>query len=98
MPTSGLVIKDNDNDDYCDMKKSTRQPDEIGEVLVGTSIAVHLPKALFHYDEDATAWLSRDDVTEFLKGEMLNISIIQVFMRYFVAELFRYILLFTWRW
>ena len=57
----------------------------VGEVSPSTNIAVPLPKALFHYDEDATAWLSRGDDTEFLKGEMLNISIIQVFMRYFDA-------------
>ena len=58
-----------------------------GEVLPpgAPDIAVTLPKEIFHYDEDATAWLSRGDVTEFLKGEMLNISIIQVLMRYFDA-------------
>ena len=57
----------------------------VGEVPPSTDITLPLPKALFHYDEDATAWLSRGDITEFLKGEMLNISIIQVFMRYFDA-------------
>ena len=41
-----------------------------------------LPKAMFHYDEDASAWLNKQDVKEFLRGSMLNISLIQIFMRY----------------
>ena len=59
----------------------------VGEVVPpgAADIAVPLPKEMFHYDEDTNAWLSRGDVTEFLKGEMLNISIIKVFMRYFDA-------------
>ena len=56
-----------------------------GEVVPpgGNDIAVPLPKEMFHYDEDTYAWLSREDVKEFLTGEMLNVSIIQVFMRCF---------------
>jgi hypothetical protein len=46
-----------------------------------TPIEVALPKALFHYDDDAIAWLSKEDVKEFLSGSMLNISLIQTFMR-----------------
>lgn len=45
-------------------------------------IEIALPKAMFHYDEDASAWLNKQDVKEFLRGSMLNISLIQIFMRY----------------
>ncbi|XP_021732612.1 uncharacterized protein LOC110699400 [Chenopodium quinoa] len=41
----------------------------------------NLPKALFHYDEDGIAPIAKEDVKEFLSGTMLNISIIQAFMR-----------------
>ncbi|XP_021737361.1 uncharacterized protein LOC110703888 [Chenopodium quinoa] len=44
-------------------------------------IEIALPKAMFHYDEDASAWLNKQDVKEFLRGSMLNISLIQIFMR-----------------
>ena len=49
---------------------------------------VALPKAMFHYDEDAIAWISKEDVKEFLRGAKLNISLIQTFMRYFNAHIF----------
>ena len=48
---------------------------------------VALPKAMFHYDEDAIAWISKEDVKEFLRGAKLNISLIQTFMRYFNAHI-----------
>ncbi|XP_021728745.1 uncharacterized protein LOC110695827 [Chenopodium quinoa] len=46
-----------------------------------TPIQVPLPKAMFHFDEDAVTWLSKEDVKEFLSGSMLNISLVQTFMR-----------------
>ncbi|CAO2814641.1 unnamed protein product [Amaranthus hypochondriacus] len=46
-----------------------------------TPIQVALPKEMFHYDDDAIAWLSKEDVTEFLSGSMLNISLIQTCIR-----------------
>ena len=50
------------------------------------TISLILPKELFHYyDEDGIARISKDDVKELLSGSMLNISIIQGFMRYFHA-------------
>lgn len=44
-------------------------------------IQIQLPKEMFHYDDDATAWLFKEDVKEFLSGAMLNISLIQISMR-----------------
>ncbi|CAO2814638.1 unnamed protein product [Amaranthus hypochondriacus] len=44
-------------------------------------IQIQLPKEMFHYDNDATAWLFKEDVKEFLSGAMLNISLIQISMR-----------------
>ncbi|XP_021759259.1 uncharacterized protein LOC110724166 isoform X2 [Chenopodium quinoa] len=49
------------------------------------SIEIALPKAMFHYDEDASAWLNKQVVKEFLRGLMLNISLIQIFMREIMA-------------
>ena len=62
-------------------KACTFLHNRVSELPTGTHIQVNLPKALFHYDEDAIAYISREDVTEFLTGSMLNISIIQTFMR-----------------
>lgn len=45
-------------------------------------IAMNLPKELFHYDEDGIARINKEDVKELLSGSMLNISVIQGFMRY----------------
>ena len=44
-----------------------------------------LPRKIFHYDKDASEllYLFKEDVKEFLSGAMLNISLIQVCMRYF---------------
>ena len=53
----------------------------VSELPMDKQIQVFLPKALFHYDEDAIAFISRVDVKEFLTGSELNISIIQAFMR-----------------
>lgn len=44
-------------------------------------IEVQLEMAQFHYQVDATTWVSKDDVREFLSRDMLNVSIIHVFMR-----------------
>ncbi|XP_021775629.1 uncharacterized protein LOC110739493 [Chenopodium quinoa] len=44
-------------------------------------IQVPLPKEMFHYDDDAMAWLFKEDVKEFLSGAMLNISLIQICIR-----------------
>ena len=46
------------------------------------AVGVTLPRSLFHYSkDDGTAFLAKEDIGQFLKGEMINISIIQVYMR-----------------
>ncbi|XP_057247344.1 uncharacterized protein LOC130589787 [Beta vulgaris subsp. vulgaris] len=46
------------------------------------AVGVTLPRSLFHYSkDDGTAFLTKEDIGQFLKGEMINISIIQVYMR-----------------
>ncbi|XP_021716896.1 uncharacterized protein LOC110684772 [Chenopodium quinoa] len=62
-------------------KACTFLHNRVSELLRGRSIEVILPKALFHYDEDGIAPITKEDVKEFLSGAMLNISIIQAFMR-----------------
>lgn len=45
------------------------------------AIQVSLDKSQFNYMVDSSTWVNKDDVSEFLSGKMLNVSIIQVFMR-----------------
>lgn len=46
------------------------------------AVGVTLPRSLFHYlTDDGTAFLTKEDIGQFLRGEMINISIIQVYMR-----------------
>lgn len=47
----------------------------------GEPIAIQLDGTLFYYNEDGMAWLNKGDVSQFLSGSRLNISVIQVFMR-----------------
>lgn len=45
------------------------------------AIGVEMDMSLFHFFEHGIAWVTKDDICEFLKVDMLNISMIQVFMR-----------------
>ena len=44
-------------------------------------IPVLLEKSQFNYMEDINTWMYKDDIKEFISNEMLNVSMIQVFMR-----------------
>ncbi|XP_010688840.1 uncharacterized protein LOC104902680 [Beta vulgaris subsp. vulgaris] len=48
---------------------------------------VKLGSTQFNYLEDASTWVSKADIKEFLCGEMLNVSLIQVFMRMLQVDL-----------
>ncbi|XP_056682872.1 uncharacterized protein [Spinacia oleracea] len=53
----------------------------VSELPDGNPIGVQMDMSLFHFFEHGTAWVTKDDICEFLKVDMLNISMIQVFMR-----------------
>ena len=45
------------------------------------AFGVTLSSSLFHYSGDVVAYLTKEDIGQFLIGEMLNTSIIQVYRR-----------------
>ena len=53
----------------------------VGNLPDDNPLPVGLRKNQFFYFDDTFTWIFKKDISEFLAGDMLNVSILQVFMR-----------------
>ncbi|XP_056682995.1 uncharacterized protein [Spinacia oleracea] len=48
--------------------------------------SVHLDAKVFHFEKDAETFVTAEDITLLLRGERLNISVVQVFMMFLIDK------------